>query len=243
MLGNDPFYHETIRNAIVGFGKMFSDVKIVRKNDDESVEQTLLVPIAYAPKEKWIQRIEQDPDLDQHTYTTLPRLSYEMTGLTYDPLRKTGRVNQIVKNTSGGRDKVWAPVPYNLDISLYVLTKTTEDGLQIAEQILPFFTPEFTMSIRSIREPVEVITDVPIILNSTSFVDDYDGSFEIRRFVTWTFNFTLKLQLFAGVSPNQQVITKTIVDLGDPDVQHISEGDLNTNTVIRDEWDEQRFNP
>lgn len=243
MLNHDPFYHETVRSTIVGFGKMFSDIKIVRKNEGSTVTQEIAVPIAYAPKEKWIQRLDQDPDLENHTYTTLPRLSFEMTGISYDPLRKTGRVNQIVKNNTGGRTKVWAPVPYNLDIQLNALTKTTEDGLQIVEQILPYFTPEFTMSIRSTRDPIETITDVPIILNSVSFVDDYDGTFDIRRFVTWTLNFTLKVNLFAGVDQNSSVIQKTIVDVGDPDVQHIAEGDLNTFEIIKDEWDETRFKP
>lgn len=243
MLNHDPFYHETIRSAIVGFGKMFSDIKIVRKSEGATTTQEIAVPIAYGPKEKWVIRLDQDPDLDQHTYTTLPRLSFEMAGISYDPLRKTGRINSIVKNNTQGRTKVWAPVPYNLDITLSALTKTTEDGLQIVEQILPYFTPEFTMSIRSTQAPIETITDVPIILNSVSFIDDYDGTFDIRRFVTWTLNFTLKVNLFAGVDQNASVITKTIVDLGDPDVQHIAEGDLNTFEIIKDEWDEERFKP
>jgi len=243
MFNHDPFYHETIRSAIVGFGKMFSNIKIVRKNEGSTVEQELYVPIAYGPKEKWTVRLDQDSSLENHTYTTLPRLSFEMTGISYDPLRKTGRVNEIVKNSSGGRQKIWAPVPYNMDVQLNCLTKTTEDGLQIVEQIFPYFTPEFTMSVRSTQSPIETITDVPVILNSVSFIDDYDGTFEIRRFVTWTLNFTLKLNLFAGVDTNQKVIAKTIVDLGDPDVQHISEGDLNTFEIIKDEWDEERFKP
>jgi len=238
MLSHSPFYHETIRNVIVGFGRCFRNIKIQRiKDSTGQVEQEIAVPIAYAPKEKWIQRVEQDPDLDDGiTYTTLPRLSFEMTGMSYDPLRRLNRLASIQKSTSTGRDKVWAPVPYNIDIALYALTKTTEDGLQIIEQIVPYFTPEFTMSVQGMRSPLDIITDVPVILNSVSFVDDYDGTFEIRRFVTWTLNFTLKVNLFAGADDSGSVITKTLVDLGNPDERHESEGDLNNFSITDKGW-------
>ena len=151
MLGKPPFYHQTIRNCIIGFGKMFSDVEFERFDNSGTAQQKILVPIAYGPKEKWVQRLEQDPTLEDQQYTTLPRLSFEMAAISYDPLRKTNRMGTLKINRtsagggSGKRDKLFAPVPFNLDMQLNCLTKTTEDGLQIVEQILPFFTPEFTM--------------------------------------------------------------------------------------------------
>jgi hypothetical protein len=236
MLGKAPYYHETIRNCIIGFAKIFSDLKIERKNKQGVVEQTLLIPIAYAPKEKWIQRIDQDPKLENNVYTTLPRLSFEMTGINYDPTRKVGRLNNITRNTVTGATSVYSPVPYNLDISLYALTKTTEDGLQIVEQILPYFTPEFTMSIQSLNTPLNVVSDVPIVLSSIVFSDEYDGAFETRRFVTWTMNFQLKINLFGYVNPNGKIISKAIVDIGNPDQQYTVIGNLNTGGITSETW-------
>ena len=244
MLGKNPFYHQTVRNCIIGFGKMFSDVEFERLDNNDNAVQKILVPIAYGPKEKWVQRLEQDPTLENQVYTTLPRMSFEMAALSYDPLRKTNRMGTVKVNRtslsggSGKRDKLFAPVPFNLDMQLNCLTKTTEDGLQIIEQRLPFFTPEFTMRIKNTNTTMDTETDVPIILNSTSFIDDFDGTFEIRRFVTWTLNFTLKVLLFGGVDQTGSVITSTFIDLGNPDEQHKATGDLNNLTITDLGWNE-----
>ena len=236
------YYHGAIRKYVIAFGNLFNDIIIQRLDLNGNRIQSILVPVAYGPKEKWVQRLEQDPDLENQTYTTLPRMSFEMAAISYDPLRKTNRLGTVKINRSsagggtGKRDKLFAPVPFNMDITLNCLTKTTEDGLQIIEQILPFFTPEFTMKINNTDPTLETETDVPIILNSTSFIDDYDGTFEIRRFVTWTLNFTLKILLFGGVDQTGNVITSTFVDLGNPDEQHRSTGDLNNLQVTDLGW-------
>ncbi|MFW9600980.1 MAG: tail sheath stabilizer and completion protein [Prevotella sp.] len=215
MLNNKPFYHRVFRKAIVAFGALFSDIKIERADKSGVVVQTIDVPIAQAPKEKWIVRIDADPNLDQHTYITLPRMSFEITGISYDPTRKINRLNRVMcPNDAGGTAKyAWAPVPYNIDISLYILTKTQEDAFQIVEQILPFFTPEFTVGVRSI-EDLNIIHDIPIVLNSISQQDDYDGDFQSRRFITYTLTFTMKLNLYGPVN-SAGLITKTIIDIGD----------------------------
>lgn len=212
---NQNFYHATIRKSIVAFGRLFSDIKITREDKSGAGnDQTIVVPLAYAPKEKWIVRIEQDPDLTSNTYITLPRLSFEITGYSYDPTRKTNRMNKVAcYNTGTDRQSVFSPVPYNLDITLYVLTKTQEDALQIIEQILPTFTPEYTMSINAVPE-MNIIQDVPVILNNISVQDDYDGDFQTRRFVTHTLNFTLKINLFGAVA-TQGVIKDVSVNIGD----------------------------
>jgi hypothetical protein len=217
MLNGQTFYHGAIRKTIVAFGRLFSDIKIERqlKDGTETVDQTLAVPLSYAPKEKWLVRIEQDPNLTNHTYIALPRMSFEITGYAYDSTRKLNKMNKITCNTATSenaplRSNMLAPVPYNIDISLYILTKTQEDAMQILEQILPTFTPEYTLSINAVPE-MNVVQDIPIVLNSITVQDDYDGDFETRRFVTHTLNFTIKTNIFGNVS-KQGIINTTIVN-------------------------------
>lgn len=239
MFTSNPFYHKVFKRAIIAFGSMFSNVHIERKNSDGTVSQKLKVPIAQSPKEKWVVRVDSDPNLENHTYTILPRMAFEITGVSYDSTRKINRMNRIV---CGANDTTmsfaYAPVPYNVEISLYILTKTQEDAFQIVEQILPYFTPEFTLGIKSLDQ-LNVVTDVPIILNSVSQQDDYDGDFQTRRFVTWTLNFTMKLNLFGQVNEGG-VITKTIIDIGnivntnvDPDQEEVytTTGDITTRAI------------
>lgn len=214
MLSTSPFYHKSFKRAIIAFGSLFSNIYVERQNADASVSQTIKVPIAQSPKEKWIVRIDSDPTLENHTYTTLPRMAFEITNIGYDSTRKVNKLNRIAcAKSADSMASTYAPVPYNIDITLYVLTKTQEDAFQIAEQILPYFTPEFTLGVKSLDQ-MNVITDIPIILNSVTQQDDYDGDFQTRRFITWTFNFTLKLNLFGPVHENG-VITKVIVDIGE----------------------------
>lgn len=239
MINNNPFYHKVFKRAIVAFGSLFSNITIERKDNQGNLVQTLKVPIAQAPKEKWIVRIDSDPNLENHTYTTLPRMSFEITGISYDPNRKLGRLNRISCVKEGtNRAYVYAPVPYNLDMTLYVLTKTQEDAFQIIEQILPYFTPEFNMSVKSVDD-LNIVTDIPTILNSVSVQDDYDGDFQTRRFVTYTLTFTMKLNVYGQVS-EQGVITSSLIDIGeldniplDQDQQTMIEsvGDINTGDI------------
>lgn len=239
MLSNNIFYHGITRKIIVGFGSLFSNIQIQRKKDGV-VEQTIAIPIAYAPKEKWLVRIEQDPMLENHTYTTLPRLSFEITGMNYDAARKTNRMNYITCGDGNNISRTYAPVPYNIDISLYSLTKTQEDALQIVEQILPYFTPEYTLSLKAIPES-NIIMDVPIILESVSIQDDYDGDFNQRRFVTYTMNFTLKANFYGPVNDGT-IITNTLVDVNNlnstPVADHSAVGDITTGNVTSDNWTE-----
>jgi hypothetical protein len=218
MINNQIFYHAITRKIIVAFGSLFSEIKIKRDKDhqDGPLSQTVAVPISYAPKEKWLVRIEQDPNLSNNTYISLPRLSFEITGMNYDPSRRVNRGSYITCPSADGVSRLFAPVPYNIDITLYAITKTQEDGLQIVEQIVPYFAPEFTMSVKAVPE-MNVIVDVPIILNSVSVQDDYDGDFQTRRFVTYTMNFTLKAMMFGPVSDTGVIIKKVLIDVDDSD--------------------------
>jgi len=168
MFTSNPFYHKVFKRAIIAFGSMFSNIHIERRNSDGSAVQKLKVPIAQAPKEKWIVRVDSDPNLENHTYTVLPRIAFEITGVNYDPSRKLNKIGKVVC-ASGGTTMTfaYAPVPYNVDITLYVLTKTQEDAFQIVEQILPYFTPEFTLGVKSLDQ-LNVVTDIPIVLTSVS---------------------------------------------------------------------------
>lgn len=209
MLNGQVFYHGIIRKTIVGFGNLFSNIYIDRKQNgsvDGETIQRLQIPIAYAPKEKWLVRLEQDPTLDKNVYTTLPRMSFEITGYTYDSSRKLGKMNKISCHKGDYSGDMFSPVPYNLNISLYILTKTQEDAMQIIEQILPTFTPEYTLAINAIPD-MNIIQDIPIALNSISVVDEYDGDFQTRRFVTHTLDFTIKLNLFGAVADNKRILT------------------------------------
>lgn len=244
MLNNQVFYHGIIRKCIVGFGTLFSDIYIDRKEGgsvDGTTVQRLQVPLAYAPKEKWLVRLDQDPGLENHTYVSLPRMSFEIIGYNYDPMRKLNRMQQIkCGDGTGTVSTMFTPVPYNIDLTLYVLTKTQEDGLQIIEQILPTFTPEYTLKIKTVND-MNVNLDVPIILNSVSVADEYDGDFQTRRFVTHTLNFQMKINLFGAVSDGS-VIQTVNANVGqnenftNPNRIYTAEGDITNATIDSESW-------
>jgi hypothetical protein len=240
MLNIPPFYHGLTRKVIVSFGSLFSNIKIQRQDNDGNISQEIVVPLTYAPKEKWLVRIEQDPALEKHTYITLPRMSFEINSYAYDSSRKLNRMQQIKTDVSNStKPTVYTPVPYNVDISLYILTKTQEDGLQIIEQILPTFTPEYTLAVNVVPE-MGITMDVPIILESVSVVDEYDGNFQDRRFVTHTLNFQMKLNLFGPVS-DQGIITQVNANIGQNESTganraYVAEGDITTVTVTSEQW-------
>ena len=175
MLG-DQFYHETIRKIIVSFGTMFNDIHIVRKNNSGAITQSMKVPLAYGPKQKFLVRLDQDASLDSKVSITLPRLGFEIQNLSYDATRKLNRVQKFkkVKSSSTDADKLdtqFMPVPYNLDIQLYAMAKQSDDALQIVEQILPFFQPDYTLTVNDMAD-MGIKRDVPIVLNSIDYEDN-----------------------------------------------------------------------
>lgn len=241
MLNGQTYYHGAIRKTIVAFGRLFSDIKIARQGNDGAVAQTISVPLAYAPKEKWLVRIDSDPNLNNHTYTSLPRLSFEIVGYHYDATRKTNKMNKIVcKDASSSENPtakaVFSPAPYNVDINLYILTKTQEDSMQILEQILPIFNPEYTLSINALPA-IEIVQDVPVILNSVIAEDNYDGSFQERRFVTHTLSFTIKTNIYGPVTENGVILT-TIANLSTPGRKYTASAPEVDGTVTEN-WEAQ----
>jgi T4-like virus Myoviridae tail sheath stabiliser len=246
MLSNQVFYHGLIRKSIVAFGRLFSDIYIDRKQGDSvtgTTVQRLQIPLAYAPKEKWLVRIDQDPNLENNTYVSLPRMSFEIIGYNYDPTRKLNRMQQIkCGDATTSMTTMYTPVPYNIDLSLYILTKTQEDGLQIIEQILPTFTPEYTLVVNAVPD-MNIKQEVPVILNSVSVSDEYDGDFQTRRFVTHTLNFQMKINLFGPVG-GKNVITQVNANVGqnedfsNPNRLYVAEGDEVTATVTSENWED-----
>ena len=211
-----PFYNEILRNINVAFGSIFSNIVIQRKSKDglNAILQTITVPVAFGNKDKWFRRTDEDSELENQVYITLPRISYEMVGMNYDPSRKMGKLNKITCRDATGGNSVYFPVPYNLEFNLYLVAKTTEDCYQMVEQILPYFSPELTMSIKSVKQQ-NIISDIPIILNNISMEDDYEGDFQSRRTVIYTLNFTLKANLY-GPGSNGGIIKKVIVNMPNP---------------------------
>ena len=231
-----PFYHGLVKQVIIGFGSLFSDLKIIREDRSGDIAEIVKVPIAYGPKEKILQRLDGDPTQEGHVYITLPRLAFEIEGYVFDPDRKVNKNNKIQCANENGVTMMYAPVPYNLDITLYLLTKGTEDSLAVIEQILPLFNPEYTLRINSVPT-MNIATEVPIILNNVSVQDDYEGDFTTRRLVTHTFNFTAKMNLYGPIRDRaDNVILRTDVMANGFGEKHVSEGDPNTLEVTLDEW-------
>jgi hypothetical protein len=209
-------YHRIIRKMVVGFGDLFNDIELVRYNPDGTQAQKQKVPLAYAPKERYVMRLQNDPLLDKKVQITLPRMSFEMTGLSYDASRK--QLTNI-KNfaPSGDADtiiSVYNPVPYNFDFSLYLYVRNIEDGTQIIEHIIPFFTPDYTIKLNLIPE-MGIIKEVPVILKDTSFEIDYEGDREQEvRTIIWTLNFTVKGFVYPATS-QPKIIKKSITNIFD----------------------------
>ena len=201
MLGNS-YYHEIIRKTIVAFGTVFNEVI-----------SDMRVPLAYGPMQKFLARIEQQPDLNKSVAITLPRMSFEMTSIKYDSSRKVG-VTQTFKASDGTNlKKVFMPVPYNIGFELSILTKLNDDALQIVEQILPYFQPTFTLTV-DLVDSIGEKRDIPIILDSVSFKDDYEGDFSTRRSLIYTLQFTAKTYLFGPIANTTDgLIRKVQVDM------------------------------
>lgn len=226
-----PFYNQTIRNTIVAFGSMFSKMRIVRDGGAGKPKQTLEIPIAYSQKEKWLQEIDGNPKNERGVYAALPRMGFEIVGYSFDPSRKLGRSQVIHCTGDDGRKQVFAPVPYNIDISLYFATKTQEDALQILEQILPQFAPDYTLNIMSVPE-LNLRQDVPFVLNSVSVVDEYEGDLSERRFVVHTIDFTAKINLFNGVN-SVSLIHQAEVDVSqNPQFDYTARQETPTSEIV-----------
>jgi hypothetical protein len=205
------FYHEIIRKTVIGFGSLFNEITIRHKNDSDAVVSTIKVPLAYGPTQKFLARLEQVPNLNKPIQITLPRMSFELVGITYDPSRKSTSTQTFLSGLeSNGSEirKTYLPVPYNLEFELSIFTKLNDDMLQIIEQILPYFQPAYTLTI-DLVDTIGEKRDIPVVLNSVSMSDDYEGNFQTRRSLIYTLRFTAKTYLFGPVSSSD--VSKDII--------------------------------
>jgi len=209
------FYHEILRRTIISFGTLFNNISIQKKDGSDNTVSNLKVPLAYGPTQKFLARLEQEPDLNKSTSLSLPRMSFEFTSLTYDSSRKLTSTRTIqVKdpNTNRTVKKVYTPVPYNMTFELSIMSKLNDDALQIVEQILPYFQPAFTLTVELVDE-INEKRDVPIVLENITMQDDYDGDFTSRRVLLYTLRFSAKTYLFGPVSKAEPIKTATLTYL------------------------------
>lgn len=203
------FYHEIFRKTIISFGNIFNNIEIRHTNNSDQTVSVVKVPLAYGPIQKFLARIEQDPSALRPVKMTLPRMSFEFTGLNYDASRKVTTTQSFVSETG---KKVYMPVPYNMQFELNIITKLNDDALQIVEQILPYFQPSFNMTINLV-DPINEKKDIPVILDSVSFTDDYEGDFTKRRSLVYNLRFTAKTYLFGPIpSSSTGIIKKVTLD-------------------------------
>ena len=207
------FYNGITRKYIIMFGNMFNDIRVVRTNSAGSTVQTINVPIAYGPVESFLQRISSDASLNKKVAVQLPRLSFELINMQYAPERGLNKMN---KNTSIGQAasqmrSQYSPIPYDFQMSLYGMFTNNEDAVQVNEQILPFFRPEWTSSLKLVPS-IGDYYDIPTVFNDMSIEDTYENDFITRRAIIYTWNFTVKGYLF-GPTSNRGIIKRAIVDI------------------------------
>ena len=231
------FYHEKIRKSVSIFGRLFNNLYVIRKDASGGVLNQLKVPLAYAPRKKFLERIRQQGDLytDEKTSIKLPRMSFEITSLTYDNTRQLaktstfkGRGQKLTdSNAFPKAQKFFSPVPYTITFDLSIYAKSQDDALQIVEQILPTFNPQYTVTIKTFPEEYpDFREDIPVIISGVTFSDDFEAAMEQRRTIIYTLSFEMKISFFGPIA-NSTVIRKSIADIffrdagaeGDSDVR------------------------
>ena len=206
------YYHQTIRKYVAVFGTLFNDLNIERTNASGTVTEKVKIPLAYGPKQKWLLAMSDTTASRKVTATRSPRMGFALTSVDYDSVRK---LNTVGKNWAANSSlsttttllSQFNPVPYNFAFDLFILVKNAEDGTQILEQILPYFTPEFTVTVNTIPD-MGIKADIPIVLNSSSVADEYEGDLATRRTITWTLSFTLKGYIYPDIKSSS--IIKTV---------------------------------
>lgn len=213
-----PYYHSLLKKYVIVFGTLFNNINIERVDSNGNVTQTFKVPIAYGPRDKTLARLDENPTGIPKKSITLPRMAFEMTGIQYAADRKLQTTRQIytANNVNGTNvyQKAYTPVPYDIEFTLSVMAKTTEDATRIVEQILPYFTPEWTISAR-LLEDFDNITDIPVVINSVGIEDNYDQSFENRRVLIYTLVFMMKGYLYGPITQSK-IIKLTNINYSTP---------------------------
>jgi len=237
MLGNAQFYHRTIRKMVVVFGTMFNDLEIVRYTQAGVAKEKMKVPLSYGPKERYLTQITSNPNLIKSINSVLPRMSFNLESLEYDVNRKqVSTLQNFAQNQNGGLNTQFVPVPYNFEFSLSIYVRNTEDGTQILEQILPFFTPDFSVVVDFIPAMDQKYT-VPIILNSVASTVEYEGGMSdgTTRIIIWDLTFTAKSFIWPPVKSGKiinQANTNLNIDLTSKLIQKVYVDYANGNNVF-----------
>ena len=205
------YYNEIFRSVIIGFGSLFNGIQIQKKDESDNTFSVIKVPLAYGPTQKFLARLQQNPDLNHPTQMTLPRMSFEFTNLSYDPTRKSTQTQQMAITSADGTQekKTYLPVPYNMTITLSIYTKLNDDMLQIIEQIVPYFQPGYTLPIKFLGNFNEVM-NVPVQLDNIEMADEYEGNFDTRRALIYTLTFTAKTFVFGPLKDVSGDIIKKV---------------------------------
>ncbi len=206
------FYHEILRRTIISFGTLFNGLNIKHKDSSDNTTSVIKVPLAYGPIQKFLARLEQQPDLNKSTQITLPRMSFEMIGMSYDPSRKVTTTQTFLSGATSDKaseKKTYMPVPYNMTFELGIMCKLNDDALQIVEQIVPYFQPQYSLTV-DLVESIGEKRDVPVVLESITMTDDYEGDFSTRRVLLYTLRFSAKTYLFGPVSSTATDIIKKV---------------------------------
>lgn len=243
MLSKIPFYHQTTKRLVIAVGSLFSNIFCVAKNNNSVTKKIVVVPIAYANKEKYIVRLQQDPGLNEDMQIILPRLSYEIVGIDYDSMRQLNKMNKVMGIRDENNVYSYSPVPYNLTFNVYSFTRTQDDNLQIMEQIVPYFTPDINLSIKIMQNP-DVSQECSLTLVSVNTDDQYDGGFEDRRYIITTYTLMLKMNFYGPIIGN--VDLENHFDNGPkPSVIKSVKTNLNTNkyTAIIDPFNANENDP
>lgn len=230
------FYHEKIRKVVATFGTMFNNLHVVRKDASGASISQMKVPLAYAPRQKFLDRIRETSEFDDGKIAVkLPRMSFEMSALYFDPTRQLPKVNNFTKNVTDNaniRTKFFTSVPYILNFQLNILAKTNEDAVQILEQILPFFNPSYTVTMKQFSDYPDITEDIPISLIGISFSDDYEGQLENRRTIIYTLDFEIKTTFYGPIA-DAKIIKKSIVDFRNPDLPSDDPNNLIERITVR----------
>lgn len=232
------FYHQRLRKTVAVFGAVFNNIYVLRQNSSGETISQVKVPLSYAPKEKYLERIRENPDLynDTKVALKLPRMSFEITNLNYDGERALPKLNTFKKNGSSTEaSKFFTPAPYLINFQLNIYSKTQDDALQIVEQILPYFNPQYTLSLKPFGDYPTIKEDIPITIQGVTFSDDFEGQVESRRTIIYTLEFEMKINFYGPVDDNAPLIDTAITDV------HIigedSDGKVSTITVTPDPAD------
>ena len=208
------FYHEKVRKSVSVFGSLFNNLYVLRKNSSGAVISQVKVPLSYAPKAKFLERLAANPDLDndQQVAIKLPRMSFEITSMIYDQTRQLTKVSNFntIGSANTNRQKFYSPVPYNISFQLNIYAKTQDDALQVVEQILPTFNPQYTLTIKPFgTEYPDFKEDIPVVIQSVSFSDDFEGAVEQRRTIIYSLDFEMKVSFFGPIE-NKQIVRTAI---------------------------------